>query len=258
MTGGVDAPGGINSPGHGSNAILIRIDPKTNRVIDTIHLGGVFGDDVAIDKNAVWVLIDDDFYTPEVLRIDPSTDAVAATIPLGYQNSHFIFAAAGSILADGHMTGNGIVGDSVLSQIDPATNQVTTTLPFASYVWPAVGDDEVWAATGSTLVQIDPVIDQVIGQPVRIRSTGDALAVGDGGVWFLKPERRNHLFRFNPDTGKVDLSVRLPEGTTPITIVVSPGVVWILNYEGSITRVSQAPNGEASTPRSARRMGDAE
>jgi hypothetical protein len=28
VTGGVAAPGGVNSPGHGSNAILIRIDPK--------------------------------------------------------------------------------------------------------------------------------------------------------------------------------------------------------------------------------------
>ncbi len=237
VTGAVNAPGGLGSPGHGSDAVVIRIDPGTNRVVDTISLGGVFGLDVAIDKNGVWVLIDDDSNRPEVMRIDPSTDAVVATIPLGYHNSHFIFAVGGSILADGHVTNGVDVENSVLSRIDPATNRVVARLPFAAYVWPAAGDGAIWATSGTTLVRIDPATDRVVGAPLAVESTGDSLAVGDGGVWFLKPEDRNRVFRFNPATSRVDASVRLPAGTTPIAIAVAPGAIWVLNYEDSLTRI---------------------
>ncbi len=235
VTGAVKAPRGLGSPGHGTDAVLIRIDPDTNRVADTIRLAGSFGLDVAIDKNGVWVLIDDDSYRPEVVRIDPSTGAVVATIPLGYHNSHFIFAVGGSILADGHVTNGAIVGNSVLSRIDPATNRVVARLPFAAYVWPAAGDGAIWAASGRTLVRIDPATDRVVGAPVPVESTGDSLAVGDGGVWFLKPEDRNRVFRFNPAIGRVDASVRLPAGTNAIGI--APGSIWVLSYEHSLTRI---------------------
>jgi hypothetical protein len=218
-----------------------RIDPKRNRVIDTIHLGGVFGDDVALDRTAVWVLIDDDSYTPEVLRIDPKTDAVVATIPLAYHNSHFIFAVAGSILADGHGTSGAIVGNTVLTRIDPVTNQITATRAFSAYVWPAAGDGRVWVATGRSLVRIDPKTDQTIGSPVRVSNTGDALAVGEGGVWFLKPQNRNRVFRYNFATGQIDISIALPTGTTPVTIAVAHGSVWVLNYERSLTRIMLGP-----------------
>jgi len=47
----------------------------------------------------------------------------------------------------------------------------------------------------------------------RVRSTGDALAVGAGGVWCFDPARDRAFTRFNPQTGQVDVAMRPDQGT---------------------------------------------
>jgi hypothetical protein len=68
-------------------------------------------------------------------------------------------------------------------------------------------------------------------------NTGDALAVGEGGVWFIDPEGRNVVRRFNPSLGTVDLSARVPNDVTPIAMTTSPGALCVLDYHGSLVRV---------------------
>jgi streptogramin lyase len=56
-------------------------------------------------------------------------------------------------------------------------------------------------------------------------------------VWFLDPSHQASINRFDPSTGQVDISVRLGPDSTPIAVAVAPGSVWVLNYEGTVTRV---------------------
>jgi streptogramin lyase len=131
---------------------------------------------------------------------------------------------------------NGAIPDGVLNVIDPQSGTEVRTISVGPSAWPAAGNDQPWIATGDSLRRIDPSSGQVL-ERYEAPNTGDALAVGEGGVWFIDPEGRNTIDRFDPSTGSVDLSVRLPDETTPIAMITSPGVVWVLNYEGSLSRI---------------------
>ncbi len=222
-----------------SGSLLARIDPSTDKVVAEIPLGDGSGADVAIDASVVWVMSfgKDGAGPMRVDRIDPETNQVVATISLAQDYGHYIFAEGGVIVAQMNETTSDVVGDTVLDFIDPATNTVIRTEPLRGYAWLGAGGGRLWLATDRTLEALDPGTGEVAAT-YSVPNTGGALTVGEGGVWFLNPTHRDSIHRLNPDTGVVDLSVDLPDQTGPIAMALLPGAVWVLNYEGSITRVA--------------------
>jgi hypothetical protein len=236
LAGAGNAPG---EPG-GTHAFLLRIDPGTNEIVARIDLGTGSGADVAIDDSGVWALsflvADDHSAEMRVTRIDPSSNAVVATIPLDARYGHYIFAVQGSIVAQTNEVHQHTVAGTVLKIIDPATNTIKTSEPLGTYAWPAADETRLWTLDGRTIMSIDPATGNVLGT-WSISNTGDAAAAGEGGVWFLDPSPRGRLNRFDLGTGEVDVSVTLGRDATPIAMAVAPGSVWVLNYEGTVTRV---------------------
>ncbi len=124
---------------------VVRLDAQSGDTIATIALtAGAYPNAVAAGSDAVWVT---NSGTNTVSRIDPSTNAVAAPIPL-------------RVAPDSVAVGDNVVwigsraADSVL-RIDPATNAVAATMPVCDQpravaadgtgVWVAcVGTQEVW------------------------------------------------------------------------------------------------------------------
>ena len=85
--------------------------------------------------------------------------------------------------------------------------------------------------------RFDPATGYIVAGPYDIPSTGDTLAVGEGGVWLLDPQGRE-LRRLDPSSGDVtDVSIEQDRQSTPIALIVSPGSVWILTYEHELLRV---------------------
>lgn len=232
--------GAGNAPGEagGTHAFLLRIDPGTNEIVARIDLGTGSGADVAIDDTGVWALsfsvADDRSAEMLVTRIDPSSNAVVATIPLDATYGHYIFAVQGSIVAQTNEVHQHTVAGTVLNIIDPTSATVVKSVPLRTYAWLAPDETRLWALDGRTIMSIDPATGNVL-DTWSISSTGDAIAAGEGGVWFPSP--RAAINRFDPSTGQVDLSVRLDRDSTPIAMAVAPGSVWVLNYEGTVTRV---------------------
>lgn len=242
IAGSVDAPGGFDAPGGGSNALLVRVDASSNTVTDAIDLGGLNGADVAVDANGVWVWIFADDGKMEVDRVDPATGAVLARIPIDASYGHLIFARGGNVVAVGNEVGADTVGRTALFAIDPQTDQVVGSLPLGRstwpMAWPAMGEDGfLRVVTGDRLLTIDPGTLDVLAD-VPLRSTGDALAAGDGGVWFLDPQNRASVQRFDQETGQVDLSIELPiEASAPVALVLSPDAVWALDVDRKLVRI---------------------
>lgn len=236
LAGAGNAPG---EPG-GTHAFLLRIDPGTNEIVARIDLGSGSGADVAIDDAGVWALsfsVADRATHMLVTRVDPSSNAVVVTIPLDATYGHHIFAVHGSIVAETNAVHGDTVAGTVMNIIDPATNSIETSVPLGTYAaWPATAEDGLWALGGQTIMSIDPATGKVI-ETWQISTTGDAAAAGEGGVWFLDPSHRGRLNRFDPGTGGVDVWVTLGRDATPIAMAVAPGSVWVLNYEGTVTRV---------------------
>jgi TolB protein len=237
LAGAANAPG---EPG-GVHAFLLRIDPGTNEIVARIDLGTGSGADVTIDDTGVWALsfsvADDGSTHMLVTRIDPSSNAVVARIPLDATYGHHIFAVRDSIVAQTNEVQQHTVAGTVLNVIDPAANTIETSKPLGTYAWPTADDDELWAMDGRSIMSIDPATGNVLDS-WDVSNTGDAIAVGEGNVWFLDPSHRGRLNRFDSDTGGVGVSVSLGRNATPIAMVVATGSVWVLNYEGTVTRVA--------------------
>jgi TolB protein len=237
LAGAAAAPGEVG----GVHAFLLRVDPDTNAVVARIDLGTGSGADVAVDDNGVWAfsfsVADDGTTRMLVTRVDPLSNKVVATIPFDATYGHYIFAVRGSIVAQTNAVHNDTVGGTVMNIVDPATNTIERSVPLGSYAWPAAAEGGLWALDGGTIRSIDPATGEVLDR-WEISNTGDAAAVGEGGVWFLDPSHRTRVNRFDPDTGRVSVSINLDRDSTPIAMAVAPGSVWVLNYEGTVTRVA--------------------
>ncbi|HET7309323.1 MAG TPA: hypothetical protein VFJ54_04265 [Actinomycetota bacterium] len=240
LTGAARAPG---EPG-GTHAFVSRIDPVSGDVVDTIDLGSGNGADVVEDPSGVWVLWfsanDQGPATMVVTRIDPASGGVVETIPLDATYGHHIFAVQGFIVAETNAVHEDTVAGTVFNIIDPTTGSVTP-VPLGSYASTAAGDGVLWALSGESIATIEPGTGRVLSTWETL-NTGDVGAVGDGSVWFLDPSDRSGVHRFDPIAGRVDLSVDIRSGSTPIAMAVASDSVWVLNYEGTVTRIGLTPS----------------
>ncbi|HJP65635.1 MAG TPA: hypothetical protein VKA30_04945, partial [Actinomycetota bacterium] len=162
---------------------LLRIDPRTNRVIARISLSAV-PDGVAVGDGLVWVRHNG--VVASVTRVDPGTNRAAGTIQL----------PAG---ADGMAVGGGSVWvtdttNDTLIKLDPATMSTSDTIDVGRSPQAVAVDDagDVWVYnTGdSTVSKVDGgtgTVVVVIEIPRRAPDETSAprrgLAVGFGSLW---------------------------------------------------------------------------
>jgi hypothetical protein len=60
------------------------------------------------------------------------------------------------------------------------------------------------------------------------------VTVGAGGVWFVGADGVN---RYNSATGSVDISVGIDFREGVIDMAASPGSIWLLHADGTLTRI---------------------
>ena len=88
--------GGYDNPKYSEDRNLTRLDPETNRVVEEIpieahsHYGGG-ANNVAVGEGAVWVLSGDG----NLLKVDPSTNEIAARVRVGDSPSHLAVYGGG-------------------------------------------------------------------------------------------------------------------------------------------------------------------
>jgi YVTN family beta-propeller protein len=142
----------------GSSAVY-RIDPRTNAVVATIPITGGTGpgpspNAVATGEGAVWVAnrieppSKDPLHHPfppalpgNLSRIDPKTNAVVATIPVG-RYSIAVAVGGGAVWVANRDSGT-------LSRIDPRTNSLVKTIRVGGHPQGITfGDGAVWVTVG--------------------------------------------------------------------------------------------------------------
>jgi YVTN family beta-propeller protein len=112
---------------------VVRIDPKTNKLVATIPVGQGLGD-VVLGPGAVWVATRDD---KTVSRIDPATNRVVATIKLPAQ-AGFMAVSQGAVWVASKE-------NDTLWKIDPRTNQVVATILVpAGPAWMSFSAGSLW------------------------------------------------------------------------------------------------------------------
>ena len=240
---------------------LVRIDPRTDRVVAQVAVGSD-PSAVAADANGVWVANHGD---GTVWRLDPrSNGIVLRSLAHGVPADLAIppVSAAPGISPGSAVVVNGPQDPSIV-ELDAASGGANVFslagggAPFGLPGSPgglgspriAAGSSGIWVArqdrqvgrfddNARKLVQalfIAPPRDE------RSDSFFSGIAVGDGGVWVLGDLLDPALWRIDPATGRLAATIRLP--FAPTDVAVGGGAVWVTSeLEGTIARIDASTN----------------
>jgi DNA-binding beta-propeller fold protein YncE len=236
---------------------VLRIDPKTNKVVGKTQIG--FGScGLGYGAGSMWIedtssstisrvsvttgkrlkaipvgstpwdatFAYGDAWTTahglgELERIDPSTNRIAGRWKLDRATG--VVGAFGSVWAAG---ANGVI------RVDPATRKLLATIPVAGGAgWTAASADAVWVTTPTGLARIDPKTNAVAttiplpGAP----NVGDPDVV-DGLVW-VPQISRNTIAVIDPATNTLVETVKA--GTGPFVVTQIAGEAWVPSWKGA-------------------------
>jgi len=172
-----------------------------------------------------------------VVRVDPVTGAVQATIPAGAADSEGgITTGAGSIWI---VTSK----ESDLARIDPATNTVIAhiRIPAGSFN-PLFANDSIWVSSnqGGTLVRVNPATNTVASE-TPVGPMPRFLTTGAGAVWVLN-QGDGTIARVDAATGKRTALIAAGIPGLGGEIAFGGGAVWATVFEYPITRIDPATN----------------
>jgi ABC-type branched-subunit amino acid transport system substrate-binding protein/streptogramin lyase len=235
---------------------LVRIDPATNRVTDTLSVGRN-ASGVAAHGRHVWVT---SFADGNVWRVDArSHDAIQVPVrgsPIG------VAAASGSVLvSDGP--------EHQLVWIDPTEGAVTLVTRLAGDGIAAVagGPGGAWFADATEGVAgaVNPGVTLGEGRRIAVppdRSNllsayqgFDGVAVGLGSIWVAGDAFGRRLWRLDPVSGRTVAAIPLP--LAPGAVAAGEGAVWVTSLLGdTVTRIDPATDRMVRTIRAGAGVND--
>jgi DNA-binding SARP family transcriptional activator len=215
---------------------IIRIDPKTRAVVQTIGVGADV-QALAVGFGSIWAA---DGNSAAVTRLDPRTNRVRATIPLGRTplapNTTFAIAAgAGSVWATG--------GDSLVERIDPRTNRVVERIRIADPRTLAANASFVWCGTtAGVILRISPRARRSRVKRFASIETGlERIDVRSHALWADVRNPTMEVWQY--DTRTARLVSTLVAGEVVRDFAVSGDAVWVPLYrEGEVIEVDPTRN----------------
>jgi hypothetical protein len=227
--------------GDGSRGNLVRIDPSTNEVVATIHVGGPIG---GLGVGGGWVWVSRPEAGPGTLfRIDPETNRVVDDVQVGTSPGQPVYAGGYVWVPSTDRSFSNV-------KVDPGSGRVVDEVsgPPVS----AAGDGSLWAIGDDAVVRLDPVSG-------AIRSTipierASAVEVDGSTAWVVVMARSRDPELFLPIAGTAtvttidtasDRIVGEPlhlEDLQPLALAAREGRAWIGDYDGgNVTRVVLVP-----------------
>jgi CubicO group peptidase (beta-lactamase class C family)/streptogramin lyase len=226
------------------DSAIARIDPATDRVVETIHVDTHVAL-LAVSGDTLWISAADAAGF-SLVRFDLVTKKVVATIP----NLGQVFA----LLPTPDALWAALWDTSEFVRIDPATNQVVArfkagTNPQAL----ALGDGSLWVANGfgHYLTRMDPATGK-IESTIPLDQHGDAkdsfpwcaceaVTIDANGVWAIAHDTRK-LVHIDPQTNRVTSSLTLPnapDGTPlqPWDVLSAEGSLWVTAAPHVVLRI---------------------
>jgi streptogramin lyase len=246
---------------------IVRIDPKTKKVVKTIGGLGTDVSDIAVGFGAVWVAGGND---GTLTRIDPKVNAPGAPIDLGAggelvrQPVFLVATGAGNVwvtrgnnvlridpgesevtktIAAGRPQGLGVGAGSVwvtqlnehLLRVDARSGKLTADRDLSSQLFfPLVQDGSVWlvvyANKTTQVLRLDPstLVQQGTAIPFTVERFPFDLASGAGALWTVTPAD-GAVWRIDPKTDRAEEVVVL--GHHPIALAAGDGAVWVAVQE---------------------------
>jgi virginiamycin B lyase len=198
---------------------VARVDPATNEVAE-IRVPGT-GDyaRISIGEGSVWVTAPDlrpDGSRGNLVRIDPVTNEVAATINIGGPIQG-LAVGGGSVwvtVPDG--------GSSTLYRVDPTTERVADTVGVGEAAGSLLfAEGSVWVNhewAGGSVDRIDPAT----GEVTDTFDLPNVQAAGGGSLWGVSGDA---VLRIDPESGDVLATIPIARAQD---VVVDESTVWVL------------------------------
>jgi Tol biopolymer transport system component len=231
--------------------ILVRVDEGSGEVVDAVALHGESAGDIVVDDAGIWALVFATGDTMEVLRLDRVTLDIVARIPVEGIWGQKITSRGGAVWVETnepYPDSDDTVGGSLLSKIDPVSNEVTWTMRGTGFVESfAVDDPALWALTGhrtASLVRIDPRTNEILSE-TEVEPNLDPIAIDrEGGYWssgWTEGSGRT-IQRLDPVEGDVVASVEVGGGENRWYVVASAydparDSIWVAHYEDVVSWV---------------------
>jgi hypothetical protein len=224
------------APARGPGDVVLRIDPRTNRVVDRIPVDPPSG--LAFGHGSVWAT---SAGYGTLSRIDPKTDEVVAKMDVDRGAGDIaVDKSSGAVWVAGASLNDDKPENNKLSRVDPATNRVVAEIPIRSGADKvAVGEGAVWAQSiDGKLLKVDPVTNEVAGM-VSVGAFSPQLVVYGGGVWTLVQAKGFRLVRVDSRTMQVVASENFMPyySIAPGGLAAGGGYVWFSSGDG-LARVS--------------------
>jgi peptide/nickel transport system substrate-binding protein len=164
-------------------------------------------------------------------RIDPATNSVVQTIPVG---NWPVGVAVGA-----HSVWVANVADRSITRIDAVTGNPQRTIDVAANEL-LYADGALWATntSGNSVTRIDPATNTPV-EPIPVGTGPSDLAYGDGSVWVAN-DLDGTVSRIDPTTNSI--SATFPVGGSPNGIAAGTGGIWVTDDSGAVVRIDPNQN----------------
>lgn len=195
---------------------VVRIDPRTQRVVETIKVGKTFEQlKMPFLANQIWVLSGNG---DKLIGIDRITNQPSTEIDLGTRCFQ-LAATDKSLVAACDL-------DNLVLQIDPEKKEVTTRVNIKSPRNIAATKNAIWVIQDSAVIRLDagsmsPVV--AFTNLPGVGLTGDIFATSD--VVWMRLEN-GFLYKIDPATNQVIEQIKPDADLTGGSILVTADSIW--------------------------------
>jgi DNA-binding beta-propeller fold protein YncE len=223
----------LNRSQPSGDAILVRVDPATDRVVARIAIGPA-AVRVAAGDGGVWVLRSS-ANGSDLVQVDPATNRVARTVPLGNSTrpamasgEHHLLVAGGAVW---------VMNQAGILRVDPGSGQVKTVMGpdrYGPLSGLAAAGGSVWAVAGMVVQQIHPEHGTIgwEGAPKELTPMiPSGLTAGAGALWVVGT---GFLARFDPATRRVVATFRVGHGVGTDADLVAGGERIVVARGGKV------------------------
>ena len=226
---------------HLTNGHLVQVDPATNSMVSAVKTDTTsvpqdhYCQGLGTDGKDIWVCSaagDEDHKTINILRVDTSTQSIAATFEIGkIWDQLYMPFAQNQIWA---LTGDG----SKLVGIDVADNQANPAIDLGTRCFHITAlDSSLYATCGvdNLVIKIDPEKKEIIARQT-VQSPGFIFAAKNG-IWVSQSSSVTRL-----DSESLNPIVTIT-GITPSDINGTETAVWVWEYgKGILYKIDPATN----------------
>jgi streptogramin lyase len=227
---------------------LVRIDPQTNRVVQTVELGGILGA-LTVSGGQLWLARNpintgNGVAAPsQLLSVDMSTGRPSGK-PIRFRIIARLRAAAGAIW----VTNGNHAQYGRLFRVDPRRRRVSAALRVPGDPEGAVIERGLlWVAASDTgnLFRVDPRAATLVGKPIRAGTALLSLAAGSNLIW-VGDTYAGAVVSVDPRTAAVATTQKLPHVSD---VAVGEGAVWAtVNKPSELVRLDPATGRPVGRP----------